>query len=389
MSGGHPLARMTLAHNGITGVGGVDFDTGDLAFAPSGLQPSQLTPLVDDVVQAPVSGSARFTGRFAWDPALPDGSSQGRLVIPGIDFTSPAGPVRGLKGTVDFTSLAPVLTAPDQVLHVDGLETVTPLTDLDLTFDIDVAAIRVDGGAIRMAGGVVSVEPFFVPLDLTQPTQGVIVLDQVQLGDIVKGAGLGDKLKLDAVVSGRIPFSYDPANGAKIIGGTLSAIQSGRLSIPREALADMDAGGGGAIPPNTVEDLAYQAMENLSFDALSADLNSLDQGRIGVLFHIKGRHDPPERQELRLTIPELISRDFLNRPLPLPSGTGIDLTLDTTLNLNQVISDLLAVNRARAGEADAQAADPAPADPVPAAPGPAPVSGATNSADSTASHSVP
>jgi len=356
---GHPLARMTLAHNGLTGIGGVDFDTRDLVFAPSGLQPSDLTPLVDDIVQAPVSGSARFTGRFAWDPALPEGSSQGRLVIPGIDFTSPAGPVRGLKGTVDFTSLAPLLTAPDQALHIDGLETVTPLTDLDVIFDIDASAIRVDGGAIRAAGGTVSVEPFFVPLDPTQPTVGVIVLDRIQLGDVIKGAGLDDKLQLDALVSGRIPFTYDLATGAKVIGGTLAAVQSGRLSIPREALADLDAGGGGAIPPNTVEDLAYQAMENLSFDTLSADLNSLDQGRIGVLFHIKGRHDPPQRQELRLTIPELISRDFLNRPLPLPSGTGIDLTLDTNLNLNQVISDLLAVNRARAGEADP--APPAPA----------------------------
>ena len=52
-------------------------------------------------------------------------------------------------------------------------------------------------------------------------------------------------------------------------------------------------------------------------------------------------------------MPELISREFLNRPLILPSNTGIDLTLDTTLNLNQLISDLLAVNRARNGEPDA------------------------------------
>jgi len=90
-------------------------------------------------------------------------------------------------------------------------------------------------------------------------------------------------------------------------------------------------------------------MENLAFDVLTADVNSLDEGRVGVLFHIKGRHDPPERQELRLSLSELISREFLNRPLPLPSNTGIDLTLDTTLNLNQLVSDLLAINRARSG----------------------------------------
>ena len=78
---------------------------------------------------------------------------------------------------------------------------------------------------------------------------------------------------------------------------------------------------------------------------------------MAVLFHIKGRHDPPQRQELRLTLTELISRQFLNRNLPLPSNTEIDLTLDTTLNLNQLIGDLLAVNRARRGEAE-EAAQP-------------------------------
>ena len=95
--------------------------------------------------------------------------------------------------------------------------------------------------------------------------------------------------------------------------------------------------------------------------------SSLDGGRIAVLFHIRGRHDPPQRQELRLTLSELISRSFLNRKLPLPSNTQIDLTLDTTLNANQLISDLLAVNRARQGQQEGQqeAQPDAPA-PVPA-----------------------
>jgi hypothetical protein len=154
------------------------------------------------------------------------------------------------------------------------------------------------------------------------------------------------------VVSGRLPFTSDPQAGWRIAEGSLNAVQPGRLSIEREALSGLQAGGGGeSVPPGTVEDLAYQAMENLAFDVLSAEVNSLDEGRVSVLFHIKGRHDPPERQELRIGLAELISRRFLDRPLPLPSDTGIDLTLDTTLNLNQLISDLIALNAARNGEA--------------------------------------
>jgi hypothetical protein len=318
-------------------------------FVEGGLQPADLSPLAADFVQSPATGSASFAGRIDWSPDLPEGgSSSGRLVIQTLDFISPAGPLTGLSGTIDFINLAPLTTAPNQSLRVATLESIAPLTDLDLTFQLDKAAITVEGGAIRAAGGTVSVEPFSVPLD-RQPFSGVIVLDRVQLGELIAGSGFGDRVSLDAVVSGRLPFTSDPGAGVRITGGTLFAEEPGRLSIARAALTGLEAGGGGAVPPGTVEDLAYQAMENLAFDILTAEVNSLDEGRVGVLFHIVGRHDPPELQELRLTLTELISREFLNRPLPLPSNTGIDLTLDTTLNLDQLISDLLEVNRARTG----------------------------------------
>ncbi len=101
------------------------------------------------------------------------------------------------------------------------------------------------------------------------------------------------------------------------------------------------------MPPNAVQDFAYQAMENLDFDVLEATINSLPEGRLGVLFTIRGRHAPPQHQEIRLTLQDLIQRDFMNRQLPLPSGTEINLTLDTTLNLDQFISDLMELQRAR------------------------------------------
>jgi hypothetical protein len=272
--------------------------------------------------------------------------------------------VKGLRGTIDFTNLAPLTAAPGQRLSADLLESAVPLTDIELTFGLDKAAVTVEGGDLAVAGGRIRVEPFAVPLDPNQPISGVIVLENVQLGQVIAGSGFGDQVNLDAVVSGRLPFTSDRVNGVRIVGGSLAAVQPGRLSIAREALSDLEAGGGGeAVPPNTVQDLAYQAMENLSFDILSAEVNSLDEGRIGVLFRIRGRHDPPVRQELRIPLAEFISREFLNRPLPLPSDTGIDLTLDTTLNLNQLIGDLLELNRARDGRPSADAAAPSEAAP--------------------------
>jgi hypothetical protein len=355
--GPHGLGTLTLAHDGSAGAGGVMIHAPAIVFAEDGLQPGDLSPMAE-FVGSPATGSVAFQGRIDWQAGT-EGTSSGRLTIPGLDFVSPAGPIKGLRGAVDFINLAPLTAAPGQRLTAELLESIAPLTDIEVTFGLDKAAMTIQAGDLTAGGGIVRVEPFAVPLDPNQPITGVIVLENVQLGEVIAGSGFGDKVSLDAVVSGRLPFTSDRVNGIRIAGGTLAAVRPGRLSIAREALSDLEAGGGGeAVPPNTVQALAYQAMENLSFDILSAEVNSLDEGRIGVLFRIRGRHDPPQHQELRLTIAEFISREFLNRPLPLPSGTGIDLTLDTTLNLNQLIGDLLELNRARDGRPSAAAAAP-------------------------------
>lgn len=349
------VAQLDLAHDGLTGNGGVDISTGDLTFAQGGLQPSILTPLAGDLVGEPVTGMARFDGRIDW--TAEDGTSTGRLALRDLAFASPAGQIAGLEGTVEFTSLAPLTTAPDQSLTARSLEVAGGVTDLGVTFTLDKAALSVSGAELAVGAGQVLIEPFDIPLDPAVAWGGTIRLERVQLGDLVAGAGFGDKVQLDALVSGSIPFVRSPDGQIRISGGSLQAVQPGRLSIQREVLSGLEAGGGGEeIPPGVVEDLAYQAMEYLAFDSLTARVDSLDGGRLGVLFRIRGRHDPPERQELRLGLLDVIRRDFLGQPLELPSDTGILLTLDTTFNLDQIVSDILAYNRARRGEAD-----PAPA----------------------------
>lgn len=347
-SEGRRLGVVGLKHNGLSATGGVTIDATNLAFAEGGLQPTDLTPLAERLSDGPITGSASFTGSFNWGPE--EASSYGLFATPGLNFASPAGMVTGLAGEVEFISLAPLASAPDQRLTIANVEALTPLSDLELVFELTPEAVHLSAADVTAAGGRVHIEPFSVPLDPTEPYEGVLVFENVQLGALLPETGIGEQVALDAVVSGRLPFTSDPENGFQIVGGYLQATEPGRLSINRTALAGVDAGGGGeALPPNTVQDFAYQAMENLAFDLLDAEVNSLPEGRLGVVFHIRGRHDPPQHQEIRLTVQELLSRSFLNRVLPLPSGTGIDLTLDATLNLDQLLADLAAMNRARRG----------------------------------------
>lgn len=356
---GHDVGRIDLRHDGRLQAGGAAISAPDLIFTEHGLQPDDLSPLVADYVKSPVEGSAGFEGRFDW--TAEGATSSGVLTVPDLDFTSPAGKVQGLKGRVEFTSLTPLITAPDQKLTVDRVQAVTPLTDLQLSFGLDEKALTIRGGRIQAAGGRISVEPLSLPLTPGEGWGGVIVVEGVQLNELLKSANLQDKAELDAVVSGRLPFTYDPKAGWRIVGGVLNGVRPGRLSIQPEVFDDLAAGGGANsadLPPNTMQDLAYQAMQDLAISDLTAEVNSLDEGRLGVRFRINGRHDPPQREQLRLTFMELIRRDFMNKKLNLPSDTPIDLTLDTTWNANQIVSDLL--EYARRGEAPVLTTDEQP-----------------------------
>ncbi len=89
---------------------------------------------------------------------------------------------------------------------------------------------------------------------------------------------------------------------------------------------------------NAIQDFAYQAMENLAFDQLEAGVNSTDNGRLGVLFHIKGQHDPKVAEKARVGILDLLRGRAFDKRIALPAKTPVDLTLDTSLNFDELLN---------------------------------------------------
>ncbi len=349
---GQTVGRAMVRHDLRAGAGGVAISTGVLTFAEDGLQPLQLSPLAS-AIGSPATGSASFTGRFDWTAA--GVTSSGALDIPRLDFQSPAGRVTGLSGQLVFTSLAPLIAAPGQILRAEGVDAFAALTGLTASFEVQQNALIITAGEAAIGGGKVRVERLTLPLVAGAPLQGSLLFEAVQLHDLVEASPFGDKVDLDARVSGRMPFESKDSK-VRILGGDLHAIQPGRLSIDRSALDAVAAGGSADLPTGTTTavqandtftDFAYQAMENLAFTTLDAGVETHADGRLGVLFHIIGKHDPPKHQEIRLSIFDLIGRKFLGRKLPLPSDTGVDLTLDTTLNLDDLLADYADYQRLR------------------------------------------
>jgi hypothetical protein len=300
----------------------------DMAMAPEGFQPGELSPLLASLTQA--AGGAKFRGRFAWNAQ--GQTSGGMLIVKAADFNGPLGAVKQANTQIVFTSLSPLATASAQTLTMQKVGLIVPVSDLVLKFQYAQEALRIESLDADAAGGRVALAPMAVVLDPKSTTTGSLKFERVNLSALIAASNLSDKVSLDAPVTGEIPFRYGP-QGLRVINGYFASTAPSRLSIKRTVWT----GGEAQVSTDAIHDFAYQALENLAIDAFDAKLNSLPAGRLGVVFHIKGRSDPAVGQETRIAIVDLIQGHAFDKPLPLPKGTPVDLTLDTTLNFDELL----------------------------------------------------
>lgn len=323
---GQSVGVAEFSHDLARGEGAATLDAPAIRFARGGLQPTDLSPLAQPIRSA--EGEVRFNGRLAWNrKGL---TSSGEVATKGLDVTSPAGAVTRLAGDIHLVSLAPLVAAPNQLITAEKVDGPVLLETLRMVFDLDAKALSIQSADLRAAGGEIRLEPVSVPLDGGRAA-GALVFSKVDLGKLLASSSLGDKIQLDAVVDGRLPFEFGP-DGFKLLKGRLTAIRPGRLAIQRAVLV-------GDTQPNAIQDFAYQALANLAFTDLDAEVESRPGGRLGVVFHIKGRHDPPTAQEAYVPLRGLADGSAFQKSIPLPKGVPIDLTLDTSLNFDQVLDD--------------------------------------------------
>ena len=423
------LANLCLVHNGPTAEGGLGIVTtgmdcvapsrvedalpelsGGLVFSEHGLQPKALSPLVPDAIGEPVTGRATFAGQMFWNAA--GMNSAGHLALADLAFVSPVGNVSGGTGDIVMTSLAPLAIPKGQSLRFDRIAGPVPMSDVRIDMGVEGDTLYLQRASVHIAGGeaylfddtsraVGSVLPLpqrddadrgvRIPLDPKASWHFGIALDAIQLNELLEAVGAEQKASLDAVVSGILPVAFRPEWGFAISNGVLVADRRGSLAIAPEVLGNVDAGVGeivtgdgeeAKVPRNVMQDLAYQALEHLTFTDLRADVNSIclprheagrgvvdpsigqlchtlpvgrgasDQmqwipSRLAIDFAINGYYDPPERKEMRLSIIDVLRRNFFNKKMVLPSDTPVTLGLKTSINAYDLASQVMDYVRMR------------------------------------------
>jgi hypothetical protein len=332
------LASVALKHALTSGAGEAAITARGIAFEPNMLQPADIAPLLA-AFGSRIRGNVDFTGRFSWSK---DGmASEGRLVVPGLDLQSPVGAVRQLKTELAFTSLVPVALRPEQTVTVERIDVAVPLEQVSANFTYTPEAMRLESATAVVAQGRATLDPMVYSFAPGATSRGTLRLQNISAQTLIEVAGLTDRMTVEARIDGTVPFTLGP-DGVRFADGRVAANAPGRLSIKREALtASVGTGAEGQAPPNAVQDFAYQALEHLAFDRLEGVVNSQPMGRLGVLFHIVGQNDPPQVEETRVGILALLRGQAFDKPLPLPKGTPIDLTLDTSINLDELLDSYL------------------------------------------------
>lgn len=381
LRGGASLGRVELDQDPASGASEARWSLPALAFAPGGLQPADLAPAARPFA-SDVRGTVAAEAAARWGRAGLLGA-RARVSTAGLDLRSPAGVVHGLRGAADLPSLIPLAAGP-QHLEADRLDLPVPLTDLAADLAFSPAGLEVTGARARLADGAVRLDPLAVPLAPGARIASTLHLERVDLGRVLSSFNLSQAVTAQARLTGAVAFSLGP-EGLRIAGGRVAADGPGRLSIRREALEGASATAGpppapgapaAAKPPATgaVQDFAYQALEELAFDRLDAGVESRPGGRLGVVFHAKGRHDPPKAPPPpRFALTDLLRGRAFDKPIPLPKGTPIDLTLDTSLNFDDLLAAYGRLGREAAGAGGSTPPAPPPGAPAATAAGSAPV----------------
>lgn len=260
---GREVLRVAIRHDLGSGNGRADLTVAGLAFDDK-VQPVTLTDLALGVV-ANVRGSVRGEGTILWTPTST--ASTGRFTTDGLDFAAAFGPAKGVSGTIVFTDLLGLVTAPDQRLHIASINPGIEATDGEIRYELRPnSLLAVLGGRWPFLDGELRLEPTAMTLGVAEVRRYTLRMEGIDAAKFVERLEVPN-MSATGKFDGVLPLVFDQ-DGGRIEGGQLnSRAPGGNVSYV------------GAL---TYKDLS--PMANFAFDALkSLDYREMRIGMDGAI----------------------------------------------------------------------------------------------------------
>ena len=297
------MVEATIAHDLNTAAGHADLDVAGLVFDDK-LQPDTLTDLALGMV-ANAKGTVTGKGRIDWDAK--GVTSNGKFSTDGLDFAASFGPVQGVSGTVTFTDLLGLVTAPNQRLHIATFNPGIAVDAGDLVFAMRPNyQLAVEGGSWPFLGGTLSLEPTVMNMNATEARRFTLKIDGMDAALFVQHMDLAN-FSATGIFDGRLPLVFDQ-DGGRIENGNLhSRPPGGNLSYVGD-LTYKDL--------STMANYAFQSLKDLNFKTMDITLGGPLTGEIVTKVKFDG-----------ISQGEHASKNFITRRLAkLPIRFNINIT---------------------------------------------------------------
>ena len=259
------------------GAGHADFAAERLRFDPDALRPGDLAPPLAGMV-GDVSGTVAAEGRLAWGGSGGPVSGM-RLLVEDVSFEAGGARLERLNAVVDFDSLWPPSTPPDQQLAIGLVDAGLPLADGLVAFRLTPGGtLEVESAVWRWAGGAIRTGGLVIDADAVRHA-AVLEVAGLDLGEVVGLANING-LAATGRLSGRVPVAF-AGDGLVIENGRLEAEGGVLRYAPSGAPAALRQAGEGAT-------LMLGALENFAYETMRITLDRKAGGEAEIGVHLRG-----------------------------------------------------------------------------------------------------
>jgi hypothetical protein len=282
------VARVTIRHDLASGKGHADLAINGVHFGKA-LQPEALSALTLGVI-ANAQGTVTGTGAIDWTGDKV--TSRGEFSTSSLDFAAAFGPVKGVSGTVVFTDLLGMVTAPDQHLKIAAINPGIEVDDGVLTFALRPGYdLVVKGAEWPFLDGKLELLPTRMTLGASEVRRFEMRVTGIDAAKFLNRMNLSN-LSATGLFDGTVPLVFD-ADGGKVIGGMLTARAPGGNVSYVGALSYKDL--------SPMANFAFATLRSLNYKQLSIGLDGSLAGDIFTRVTMRGVTQGPGAKRNFLT----------------------------------------------------------------------------------------
>jgi len=274
---GTQVADVSIRHQLSIDRGGARLDVPGIRFAVGGLQPEQLTRLSEGVV-ALVNGIVSGQGRIDWTG---NGrvTSTGEFSTANMDLAAAFGPVTGLKGTIRFSDLLGLETAPGQTVAIAQLNPGIVVENGTVRYQLlPGQVLKIEEGRWPFMGGELVLQETAINVGRPSPKRLTFKVVGLDANRFVQSFGFKE-ISAEGVFDGVLPMIFDE-NGGRIVGGRLdSRLPGGQLAY-NGVVNKANLGMAG--------NLTFEALRDLRFRSMIIRLDGDLAGEFGTRLTIDG-----------------------------------------------------------------------------------------------------